>query len=58
MEISITEKEIKEIKKFINSGELVQNMNDYELSYNSMALVLHTLIEKCDEITDFLKGKE
>ena len=50
METEITKKELKEIIKYVSSGELVKNMNDNGLSVSAMAIIIDTLFTKIDEI--------
>ena len=58
MNMSISERDIRDIKDYINSGKLIKNMNENGLSFESMAIILQTVMEKCDEIIkEFQKGE-
>lgn len=51
MEVSITKKDLYDIKDFMANGGLVQLMNDYGLSFGAMAFVMQMLN---DDVNDAL----
>ena len=58
MEIVVTKQDIKEIRKFVEEGSLVQLMNDKGMSFGAMALILTTISNECDRILDEMNKEE
>ena len=57
MECSISLEDIKEIKDYLYSGELVSSMNEAGLSFGEMAFILQELQNSCQEVTTILEKK-
>lgn len=58
MEIVVTKQDIKEIRKFVEEGSLVQLMNDKGMSFGAMALILTSISNECDRILDEMNKEE
>lgn len=48
MEVSVTKKDLYDIKDFVVNGGLVQLMNDYGLSFGAMAFIMQMLNDDVD----------
>ena len=51
-ETYVTKKDITDIKNFLESGVLVNEMNKIGLSFGAMALVLNSITSECDRVLD------
>ena len=50
MQIFIDKRDLNDAEEFIQSGELVELMNRWGLSVNSMAIILNCLFEGIDNL--------
>ena len=57
MEVILTKKDIESVMNYLENGGLVAHMNDFGLSYGSMALVLTELSNACNRILLEMMGK-
>lgn len=57
MEISIDNEVLKEVQNFIENS-LVQNMNNYGLSFPAMGFTLQTLLDGIDNAREQLDNAE
>ena len=58
MEIVVTKQDIKEIRKFVEEGSLIQLMNDKGMSFGAMALILTAISNECDRILDEMNKED
>ena len=57
MNLNVTQEILDEVNWFINQ-HLVDNMNEVNMSYQSMAFILHTLIVAVDDEQERLDKEE
>ena len=58
MEVNITRSDIRAIANYMESGGLVDHMNEAGLSFGAMALILTAIEKECSSILDKMNEEE
>lgn len=57
-DVMISKKDITAVRDYIENKGLVAHMNDADLSFGAMALVLNAIENECDRVLIEMNGEE